>query len=106
MRECINTANSNPGTTIEFNIAGPGNQSAGADSWWRISPTSGALPPITASGTIIDGTTQTTNVGDTNAGVLGVGGTVGLGVDAQPATGDEPVLPQVAGPEIEIAGGG
>lgn len=66
LRECINYANSNPGTTIGFNIPGPGNQSAGADSWWRISPGS-ALPTITANGTIIDGTTQTTNQGDTNS---------------------------------------
>ncbi len=66
LRECINLANSNPGTTISFNIPGPGNQSAGADSWWRISPTS-ALPTVTAAGTIIDGSTQTTNQGDTNS---------------------------------------
>ena len=66
LRECINLANSNPGTTISFNIPGPGNQSAGADSWWRISPTS-ALPTVTAAGTIIDATTQTTNQGDTNS---------------------------------------
>ncbi len=64
--ECINFANSNPGTTISFNIPGPGNQSAGADSWWRISPTS-ALPTVTAAGTIIDATTQTVNQGDTNS---------------------------------------
>ncbi len=67
LRECINFANSNPGTTISFNISGPGNQSSGSDSWWRISPTSSDLPPITASDTIIDGTTQTVNQGDTNS---------------------------------------
>ena len=77
LRECINLANSNPGTTISFNIPGPGNQSAGADSWWRISPTS-ALPTVTAAGTIIDATTQTVNQGDTNS----------------------------QGPEIELNGGG
>ena len=77
LRECINLANSNPGTTISFNIPGPGNQSAGADSWWRISPTS-ALPTVTAAGTIIDATTQTVNQGDTNS----------------------------QGPEIELDGGG
>ena len=77
LRECINLANSYPGTTISFNIPGPGNQSAGADSWWRISPTS-ALPTVTAAGTIIDATTQTVNQGDTNS----------------------------QGPEIELDGGG
>jgi hypothetical protein len=66
LRECIDYANLNPGTTISFNIPGPGNQSSGPDSWWRISPT-GVLPTITASGTVIDGTTQTTNQGNTNS---------------------------------------
>ena len=66
LRECINKANANAGTTISFSIPGPGNQSSGGDSWWRISPTS-ALPTITANGTIIDGTTQTTNQGNTNS---------------------------------------
>ena len=66
LRECINYANSNPGTTISFNIPGPGNQSDGDDSWWRISPNS-ALPAITAAGTVIDATTQTTNQGNTNS---------------------------------------
>jgi hypothetical protein len=65
LRECINFANSNAGTTISFNIPLPTNQSSGGDSWWRISPSS-ALPTITAAGTIIDGTTQTANQGDTN----------------------------------------
>jgi hypothetical protein len=66
LRDCINYANSNAGSTIGFNIPLPANQSSGGDSWWRISPTS-ALPNITAAGTIIDGTTQTTNQGDTNS---------------------------------------
>ncbi len=65
LRECINRANGSPGTTISFNIPGPGNQSSGGDSWWRISPAS-ALPTITAAGTVIDGTTQTTSQGNTN----------------------------------------
>ena len=66
LRECINKANINPGTTIGFNIPGPGNQSSGGDSWWRISPAS-FLPAITAAGTVIDGTTQTTNRANTNS---------------------------------------
>jgi hypothetical protein len=66
LRQCIDYANLNPGTTISFNIPGPGNQSSGGDSWWRISPGS-AFAPITAAGTIIDGATQTTNQGDTNS---------------------------------------
>ena len=96
LRECINKANANAGTTIGFNIPGPGNQSSGGNSWWKISPTS-VLPAITANGTVIDGTTQTTNVGNTSAVVLGSGGTVGV---------DGLALNQVAGPEVEIRGSG
>jgi len=68
LRACIDHANGNPGTTITFDIpdTDPGYTTSGTDSWWTISP-SGALPTITASGTIIDGTTQAANYGsDTN----------------------------------------
>jgi parallel beta-helix repeat protein len=65
LREAINYANSNPGTTITFNIPGPANQSDGGESWWRIAPAS-ALPMITADGTVIDATSQAANQGDTN----------------------------------------
>jgi trimeric autotransporter adhesin len=37
------------------------------------------LPAITDANTILDGRTQTTNVGNTNSGTLGTGGTVGVG---------------------------
>ncbi|HMJ05953.1 MAG TPA: carboxypeptidase regulatory-like domain-containing protein, partial [Chthoniobacterales bacterium] len=60
-----------------------------------ITPTS-ALPALTASDTIIDGTTQTTNVGNTNPAVLGTGGTVGV---------DNLPLATLAGPEVEIRDG-
>jgi uncharacterized repeat protein (TIGR01451 family) len=56
------------------------------------------LPTITgvnANSTSIDGTTQTVNVGDNNAGVLGRGGKVGV---------DQLTLNQVQRPEIEIFG--
>ncbi len=54
-----------------------------------------ALPAITAADTSVDGTTQTVNVGNTNAVVLGTGGTVGV---------DNLALSNVAGPEVEISG--
>jgi hypothetical protein len=68
LRECINYANANPGTTISFDIpdTSPGYVTSGGDSWWRITPDS-ALPVITASGTVIDGSTQTANRGNTNS---------------------------------------
>jgi uncharacterized repeat protein (TIGR01451 family) len=36
------------------------------------------LPAITDANTLLDGTEQTSNVGDTNSGALGTGGTVGV----------------------------
>lgn len=60
-----------------------------------ITPTSSALPQITDANTTIDGTTQTTNIGDTNAGALGTGGTVGT---------DALALSTVNKPEVQIVG--
>jgi hypothetical protein len=60
-----------------------------------------ALPAITDADTSVDGTTQTANVGDTNAVVLGAGGPTGVRVGA-----DGLALSQVAGPEVEIVGSG
>jgi CSLREA domain-containing protein len=61
LREAINYANANPGTTISFNI--PSAQAVGGV--FTISPGT-ALPDIAADGTIIDGSTQTAFTGDTN----------------------------------------
>ena len=58
-----------------------------------ISPTS-LLPAISDGDTAVEGTTQTARVGNTNAVLLGAGGTVGA---------DDLALPRVAGPEVEIA---
>ena len=52
----------------------------------------------------VDGTTQTANGGNTNDVTLGTGGTVGTGPDGGTGTGDEPALPQLNGPEVEIDG--
>ncbi len=62
------------------------------------------LPAITCPGTTVDGTTQTANGGNTNDVTLGTGGTVGTGPDGRTGTGDEPALPQLNGPEVEIDG--
>ncbi|BCM91020.1 hypothetical protein IAD21_02884 [Abditibacteriota bacterium] len=48
-----------------------------------------------AASTAIDGTRQTANIGDTNAGTFGTGGTVGV---------QNVALPTLARPEIEIYG--
>jgi parallel beta-helix repeat protein len=57
------------------------------------------LPTISDSNTVIDGATQTANIGDTNVGTLGAGG-IGrtVGTDAIP-------LPLFNRPEVEIRGG-
>jgi uncharacterized repeat protein (TIGR01451 family) len=59
-----------------------------------IAPTA-ALPNITGTLTIIDGTTQTFNIGNTNNVTLGTGGTVGTGATA---------LTQLSGPEVQLRG--
>lgn len=55
------------------------------------------LPQITAASTAVDGSTQTTNVGNTNSGVLGTGGTVGV---------DGLSLQTVNRPEVQIGDNG
>ena len=60
-----------------------------------INYTSGGPGIITGADTIIDGTTQTYNVGDTLAGVTGAGGSVGI---------DGLSLGSVQLPEVEILG--
>lgn len=57
---------------------------------------------VNAPKTIIDGGTQTVNIGNTNNTMLGTGGTVGVGPDAVASTGDEMKLPQINGPEVEL----
>ena len=52
------------------------------------------LPIVTNAGTNLDGTTQTANIGNTNALQLGTGGTVGV---------DKLVLSKVEGPEVELS---
>jgi uncharacterized repeat protein (TIGR01451 family) len=54
---------------------------------------SSLLPAISAPDTVIDGTTQTFNVGNLNSGVLGTGGTVGV---------DALALPQLERPEVQL----
>jgi trimeric autotransporter adhesin len=54
--------------------------------------------------TSLDAGTQTANVGNTNNTILGTGGNAGIGPDAIPNSGDEFVLCQINGPEVEING--
>jgi len=101
LRWAITQANASAGPhTIAFNIprSDPGFYSENAThGWWRIviNPSLGALV-VTRAGVTIDGTTQTTNRGDTNPGQVGTGGTVGT---------ENIVLPRYNRPEIEITKG-
>jgi CSLREA domain-containing protein len=67
LREAINAANSNPGSTIEFSIPATdtGYEVSGITGTWTISLTS-SLPILSGGGTVISGTTQAANQGDLN----------------------------------------
>jgi hypothetical protein len=55
-----------------------------------------ALPAISGANTRLDGTTQTVNIGNSNAGSLGTGGTVGV---------DAISLPTFPRPEVQLSAG-
>jgi len=66
LRAAITNVNIYPGThTIAFNIPTSDPNYISAQGVWKITPTS-TLPIITRNSLTIDGTTQTTNQGDTN----------------------------------------
>ncbi len=90
----VNAAGAGP-HTISFNI--PTSLLTGPFAGKRAVITlASALPTITVAGVTLDGTTQTTNQGDTNQGTLGSATTVGV---------DGLALAAVARPEVELAAG-
>jgi len=93
LRAAITSANSTAGAdAIAFDIP-PGDPNFNGQ-WWTITLAS-ALPTLTDGGTQILGFSQTFNQGDTNAGTVGTGGTVGV---------DAIALPTYNRPEIAIKG--
>jgi len=97
LRQFLVNANAETGDNImRFVPAVPAN--AGGGSWWQVAHTA-TLPTITDAGTTVDGTAYSaidgTSLVDSNAGILGTGGTVGAG--GLPLAG-------TAGPELEITG--
>jgi len=76
--------------------AGYANQltAAGANSGAAVIALASALPAISGANTNLDATTQTNNVGDTNFGLVGTGGTVGVSGIA---------LPRFNRPEVVIS---
>jgi uncharacterized repeat protein (TIGR01451 family) len=97
LRTAINNANGAAGGphTIAFAIPTTAAGYNAGTGVWTLSITS-TLPAITSAGLLLNGTTQTTNIGNTNPGTLGVGGTVGV---------DALALPVVNRPEIQIQDG-
>jgi len=91
--------------TMRFVPILPPNQTNGAHTWWRIA-LPGALPQITDSATALSGVAYSnvdgTTIRNTNPITLGVTGAVGLGSDGRANTGDEPQLPGIAAPELEL----
>ena len=65
----------------------------------------GALPAIAGSSTRVDGSTQTVNVGNTNTGTLGTGGTVGVDAIALPTFPRPEVQLSAAGSVLTVSGG-
>ena len=75
--------------------AGLANQLTGGVAVLTATSTLPAITGANAPKTVIDGTTQTLNVGDTNAGQLGTGGTVGV---------ENLPLSRVYRPEVQLTG--
>jgi hypothetical protein len=75
------------------------NGGSGANLWARLQVLS-PLPTITDAATNLDATTQTTNIGNSNPGQVGTGGTVG----ATAGTQTPRPLPLIDRPEVEIYG--
>ncbi len=102
LRQFITNANGMSGTQTSVFMISDGSAHSGLRTGLTNQLTSGVavitlatlLPPITGTLTL-DGTSQTTNVGNTNSGTLGTGGTVGV---------DALALSTVNRPEVEIVG--
>jgi hypothetical protein len=73
--------------------AGPASQLTGGVA--VISPAAAGLPAVSGPATVVNGWTQTYNVGNTNNLLLGTGGPVGA---------NSVVLPQLNAPEVQLTG--
>jgi len=101
LRQFLQNANAIPGANaMRFVPAVASNASGGGGSWWQI-PVTVLLPAVTDASTTIDGKaysfTDGVTLRDANPGVLGAGGTVGVG---------GLTLPKVSRPELEIVASG
>ena len=93
----ISDGNAHPGL-LSAASGGPVSQLLGGVAIIR--PTA-ALPALSGGSTVIDGTSQTGNIGDTNTLLLGAGGTGTGATKVGTAAG---TLSQVNGPEVQLQG--
>lgn len=104
LRQFITNANAMSGADTSIFMISDGAAHSGLQAGLPNQLTSGVaiitlssnLPAITDSNLTLDGTSQTTNIGNTNSGNLGTGGTVGV---------DGFTLSTVARPEVQINDG-
>lgn len=104
LRQFITNANAMSGADTSIFMISDGAAHSGLQSGLTNQLTSGVavitlltnLPAVTDANLTLDGTSQTTNIGNTNSGNLGTGGTVGV---------DNSTLSTVARPEIQISDG-
>ncbi|UXM84644.1 right-handed parallel beta-helix repeat-containing protein [Methanococcus aeolicus] len=108
LRQFIENANAINGANHMYFIpmVNP-NENDGSGKWWSVALNK-KLPIIMDNITTIDGTAYFPNmtVRDSNPGQIGTGGTVGVGPDGVPNTGDEPTLPRFDKLELEVNGSG
>ncbi|MDQ6788115.1 MAG: right-handed parallel beta-helix repeat-containing protein [Acidobacteriota bacterium] len=104
LRQFITNANALAGADVSVFMISDGAAHPGLRAGLTNQLTSGVatitlaslLPAVTDANTTIDGTTQTVNVGNTNSGTLGAGGTVGV---------DRLTLSTVQRPEVQLIHG-
>ncbi len=106
-----------PGLIVSTS-GGPASQLTAGVVQHSYTDANGLLPTIADANTVIDGTTQTTNVGNSNVGITTVGPTlgkflgsaantsVGTGADGILGTVDDYELPGTDAPEVLIQGPG
>ena len=107
LRQFLLNANAIAGAnTMRFIPMTPPNAGDSQGRWWsiKVNLSTGALPGIEDNGTAVNGTALYANLSprDENPGTVLPALSVGVGGDALPGTGDEPVIPPFARPELEI----
>ena len=111
LRQFVQNANGITGAnTMRFVPAGLPDETVAGASWWSV-PLIDDIPQIIDVETVIDGrgwcnglSCPAGQLRDTNPGRLGAIGTVGVGPDGIPDSGDEADFPGFERPELEVDG--